>query len=83
MLCSELIRIVQNYHILPELRLKRVFSAVHFVDTNLLEEWTQVLSEKELNELPDDRPNIFKKSSIDQYIDRPNALFSGGKHSFF
>ena len=44
------------------------------------EEKTIVLSlEKELNELPDISTNIFKKSNIDQYIDRTNALFSGEK----
>ena len=34
-----------------------------------------------LNELLDDRKNIFKKSIIDRYIDRANALCSGGKYS--
>ena len=70
------------YHILPELKLRRVFPAVHFVNTNVPEERTQVLlSEKELNELPDDSTNIFKRSNIDRYIDRLNALSSVGKYS--
>ena len=48
------------YHILPELKLRRIFAAVYFVNTNLPEEKVQVLlSEKELSELPDDSPNIF------------------------
>lgn len=38
-----------------------------------------IIIEKELNELPDISTNIFKKSNIDQYIDRTNALFSGEK----
>ena len=43
------------YHILPELKLRRIFPAVCFVITNLPEERIKVLvSEKELSELPDD-----------------------------
>lgn len=40
-----------------------------------------VLPEKELNELLDDSPNIFKKSNINWHIDWANTLFSGGKFS--
>ena len=58
------------YHILPELKLRRIFPAVCFVITNLPEERIKVLvSEKELSELPDDSSNIFKKSNIDRYIE--------------
>ena len=42
---------------------------------------TLLLSKKELNELPDDSINIFKKSNIDQYIIRRNALFGESKYS--
>ena len=53
-----------------------------FVITNLPEERVKVLlSEKELSELPDDSSNIFKKSNIDRYIERPNATFCHGKYS--
>ena len=53
--------------ILPELKLRRIFPAVYFVNTNLPEERVQILlSEKKLSELPDDSPNIFKKSNIDR-----------------
>ena len=45
------------YHILPDLKLKRIFSAVYFVETNPPEERAQVLlSEKEVIALPDDGP---------------------------
>ena len=64
------------YHILPDLKLKRIFPAVYFVDTNPPEERAQVLlSEKEVIALPDDSPNIFKKSNIDPYMERPSATF--------
>ena len=47
------------YHILPELKLRRIFPAVNFVNTNLPEERVQVLlPEKELSELANDSPNF-------------------------
>ena len=53
------------YHYLPELKLRIIFSALHIFNINLPEEGVQVLlSEKGLRELPDDSPNIFKKSNI-------------------
>ena len=69
------------YHILPGLKLRKIFPAVYFVNTNLPEENFQVLlSEKELSELPDDSPNIFNKPNID-YVERPSAAFCNGKYS--
>ena len=60
------------YHILPELKLRRNFSAVYFVNTNLSEKRAKVLlPEKELSRLADDCPNIFKRSNIDCYMERP------------
>ena len=60
------------YHILPELKLRRVFRSVYFVNINPPEERVKVLlSKKELSLLPDDSPNIFKKSNIDRYMERP------------
>ena len=42
-----------------------MFPAVHFVNTNVTEEKTKcLLSEKKLNELPDNSRNIFKKSIL-------------------
>ena len=70
------------YHVLPELKVRRIFPAVHFLNTNLQEERVQVLlSEKELTELQDDSPNIFKKSNIDRYVERPSETFCNGKYS--
>ena len=64
------------YHILLELKLRGIFPAVYFVNTNLPEERVQVsLSEKLLRRLPDDSPNIFKRSNIDCYMERPSATF--------
>ena len=70
------------YHILPELKLRRIFPAVGFVNTNIPEERVKVLlSEKELSKIPNDSSNIFKKSNIDRCIERPNATFCYGKYS--
>ena len=55
------------YHILPELKLRRIFPAVYFANTNSPEE--RVLRpEKELRVLSDDSLNIFRKSNIDRYV---------------
>ena len=72
------------YHILPKLKLRRNFAAAYFVNTNLSGERVKVLLfEKELSELPDDSPNIFKKSNIGRYMERPKATFCNGKYSVF
>ena len=69
------------YHIFLEMKLRRIFSDVHFVNTNLPEERVQALfPEKELSELPDDSPNIFKRSNIDCYMERPSATFRNRKY---
>ena len=47
-----------------------MFSVVHFVNTNVPDERTQVLlSEKELNELPDDSTNILNQILTGTLID--------------
>ena len=70
------------YYILPELKLSRNFPAFYFANTNVPEERVQVLlPEKELNELPDDSSNIFKRSNIDRYMETPSATLCNGKYS--
>ena len=50
------------YHIPPEMKLRRIFPVVYFVNTNSPEERVQaLLSEKELSKLSDDSPNIYEK----------------------
>ena len=45
-----------------------------FVNTNLPEERVQVLlSEKQHSKLPEDSPDIFKKTNIEHYLESPNA----------
>ena len=70
------------YHILPELKQSKIFPAAYFVNTSLPEEIIQVLlPAKNLRKLPDDSPNIFKRSNIDRYMEKPSASFCNGKYS--
>ena len=62
--------------ILRELNLRRIFSAVYFVNTNIPGERVAVLlPEKKLSELPEDCPNIPKKSNIDSHFAMENTIF--------
>ena len=63
------------YHILPELKVRRIFPSACFGNTHLSEE-TQ-----EFSKLPDDSTNIFKKSNIYRYLKRTSATFCNGKYS--
>ena len=70
------------YHILRELKLRRIFLAVYFVNTNLPEDRIQVLlPEKELSELPDNTLNIFKRSNTVCYMARLSSAFCHGEYS--
>ena len=55
---------------------------MYFGNKNLAEESVYILlSEKELSELPDDSPNIFKKLNINRCMERPNVTFCNGKNN--
>ena len=57
-------------HVLSELNLRRILSAVYYANTNFPEEKVLLLlSEKELNKLPGDGPNNFKESNIKRFIE--------------
>ena len=71
------------YHILPRLKLRRIFPGAYFLITNLPEEKIQVLlSEKELRELPEGSWNFFKKRNIGHYMERSNTKFCNSKNNF-
>ena len=65
------------YHILPELKLRRIFWPFILL-TKILQ---RKESEKQLNELPGDSPNILKKYKVDRYMERPRPTFCNGKYS--
>ena len=70
------------YHILPELHLRKIFPGVCFANSNLPEERTKILlTEDELNMLPEDSTQIFRRNNLDRYIDRPDQRSFGGKYS--
>ena len=71
------------YHIFfPELKRRRIFPAVYFVNTNLQEERVQVLFlKKNLPALPGDSPNILNRSVIDRYMERGSATTCKEKDS--
>ena len=70
-------------HVLPELHLRMVLPSVYFVNTNLPEERSKILrTEEELKNLTDNNStNIFKKKTLDRYMDRPNHSFCQGRYS--
>ena len=60
------------YHCLPELHLRRVFPKVVFANSNLPDQRFKILkTKKELEDLPDDSEDIFKRNNIDRYVERP------------
>ena len=60
------------------MNLRRIFSALYFVNTNLPEQWIRkLLYKKELSDLPDCRSDIFKKINIGQYILKDQTQHSG------
>ena len=70
------------YILMPELWLRKTFPGVIFANSNLPENRFRICrSKEEIDELPEDSTDIFKRNMIDRYIDRPNHTFSSGKFS--
>ena len=70
------------YHIMPELWLRKTSPRVMFANSNLPENRYKLFrTQEEINELPEDSTDIFKRNMLDRYIDRPNSTFKGGKYS--
>ena len=60
------------HHIMPELWLRKIFSGVIYVNSNLPEKRVKlILSQKEIAELSDDVTDLYKRNMTDRYIDRP------------
>ena len=69
------------YILMPELWLRKTFPCVLFANNNLPEKRFRICrSKKEIDELPEDSTDIFKRNMIDRYIDRPNRTFFNGKY---
>ena len=70
------------YLLMPELWLRKTFPGVIFANTNLPEnQFRMCSSKKEIDELPEDSIDVYKRNMIDRYISRPNATFKEGKYS--
>ena len=72
------------YLTMPELWLRKCFPAVTFINTNLPDERYRIFkSKEEIEELPEDSEDLFKRNMLNRYVDRPNTTFKGGKYSQF
>lgn len=70
------------YLVMPELWLRKTFPAVLFANSNMPEmRYRMCRSKEEIDELPEDSTDVFKKNMIDRYMDRPNTTFIGGKYA--
>ena len=58
------------YHVMPGLWLRKSYPRVIFVNTNLPEKRFRVwLMEDELNELPEESTNVFKRNMLDRFME--------------
>ena len=70
------------YILMQELWLSKTFPGVIFANSNLPENRFRICrSKEEIDELPEDSVDIFKRNMIDRYIDRPTSTFSNGRYS--
>ena len=70
------------YILMSELWLRKTFPDVIFANSNLPENRFRICrSKEEIDELPEDSVDIFKRNMIDRCIDRPTSTFSNGRYS--
>lgn len=70
------------YLAMPELWLRKCFPAIYFVNTNLPDQRFRMVKEKnEIEELPEESEDVFKRNMLDRYIDRPNRTFKQGRYA--
>ena len=64
------------YILMPELWLRRTFPGVIFANSNLPENRFRICrSKEEIDELPEDSVDIFKRNMIDRYIRQTQFYF--------
>ena len=62
------------YNVLPELWLRKCSPGISFINTSLPNNRIRMIkSQKELELLPDNSTEIFKKSIVDRYMYRPTC----------
>ena len=70
------------YLLMPELWHRKTYPAVVFANSNLTENRFRIFrSREEIDELPEDSVDVFKRSMIDRYLDKLNLTFSNGNYS--
>ena len=70
------------YLCLPELCLRKTFPKTLFVNSNFPTDRIKIFKpEHEIKELDPESTDVFKRSLLDRYIDRPNATFCKGKYA--
>ena len=69
------------YLIMPGLWLRKIFSRVIFLNSNLPEKRFRVFKKRaEIDELPGGSTDIFRCNMLDRYLDRPNENFKHGDY---
>ena len=67
------------YHILPELWLQKIFAKVIFLNSNMPEkQYTIFKKKRQIDEHPEDSTEIFQRTMLDRYLDRPDESFKNG-----
>ena len=70
------------YQVMPELWLRKTFPAVVFANTNLPERRYRLFkSQEQLQEVPEDSTDVFKRNNLDRYTNRPNTTSKNGKYA--
>ena len=71
------------YLLTPELWLRKTFSKVIFLNSNVPEKRYRMFRSKEdLEGVPGDGTDIFQRNMLDRYLDRPDATFKSGKFAY-
>ena len=70
------------YFVMFELWLRKTFSKVLFLNSNIPEKRYRIFRNKEeINESPEDSTDIFQRNMLDKYTDRSNKSFMGGRYT--
>ena len=69
------------YLIIPELWLRKIFPRAIFLSSNLPEKRFRIFKKKaQIDAIPSDNTDIFKRYMLDRYFDRPNEIFKSGEY---
>ena len=67
---------------MSEVRLRKMFPRVFFLNSNLPEKFYKIFKKKgKIDELPDDSTDLFQRNMLDRYLDQPTRGFENGKYN--